>query len=130
MRHILATSLHANLTKVPISQSTMRKGNFLPVCPSTPLISNIVLVIPLAGGKHLISKLCWTCPQPRFKVDEKVGLSSATVTIASYSSRCPSITAGTAIMVPETMDVENTRYTISYVCRIFDLKKMHSIAFC
>ena len=124
MDHIFATSLHANLTKISISPLIVPKGNILPVCPSKPLVSSIVLVIPLAWGKLLISILCRTCPQPRFKVDEKVGLSSATVTIASYSSRCPSITAGTPIMVPETMDVENTRYTISFVCRIFDLKKI------
>ena len=124
MDHIFATSLHANLTKISISLSTMPKGNFIMVCVGPPpWVSSIVLVIPLAWGKLLISILCRTCPQPRFKVDEKVGLSSATVTIASYSSRCPSITAGTVIMVPETMDVENTRYTISYICRILDLKK-------
>ena len=84
-----------------------------------------MLVIPFARVILLVQILCWTCPQPRFKVDEKVGLSSATVTIASYSSRCPSITAGAAIMVPETKDVENKRYTIFYVFRIFDLAYLY-----
>ena len=89
MHHIFATSLHANLTKISISPSIMPKGNFIMVSVGpSPWVSSIVLVIPLAWGKLLISIL-WVVrgSQERFKVDEKVGLSSATVTISSGVGR-------------------------------------------